>query len=349
MVGSSLKRHAEENDSDDTDEMQVKKLKVPSSEEATMRAALVASQANKEEAIGPEPEGSIADIDANDKENLALVSEYVNDIYDHLYQLEIKQPIHKNHLAAQEDITHKMRAVLINWINELHQELYLVEETFQLAVAIIDRYLQAVNNTNRINLQLVGVTAFLIAAKYEDELPPAINDLVYFTEETYTAREIRLMELQILKTIDYNLSRPLPIQFLRRYSKAAGTEVEQQAMAKYFVELAAMDYDLASYKPSEIAAASLFLSLHLLNGNPQAGTGLDDQYWSPTLAHYSRYTATHLGPITRQIAKVVRDAPQAELKAIHNKYKGSWCQKIALRTELSGPLIDSIVDQTLKE
>ncbi|XP_002132673.2 G2/mitotic-specific cyclin-B-like [Drosophila pseudoobscura] len=349
MVGSKLKRLAEKNDSENTDQLQVKKLKVPSSEAATKRAVLVELQANKEAAIGPEPGVAIADIDANDKENLELVSEYVNDIYDHLYQLEIELPIHKDHLAGQKDITHKMRAVLIDWINEVHQEFNMVEETFQLAVAIIDRYLQAVENTKRSNLQLVGVTAFLIAAKYEEELSPAIKDLVYFTEDTYSARDIRLMELQIFKTIDCNLSRPLPIHFLRRYSKAAGTAIEQQTMAKYFVELTAMDYGLASYKPSEIAAASLFLSLHLLNGNPRAGTGLDDQHWSPTLAHYSRYTATHLRPITRQIARLVRDAPQAKLKAIHNKYQGSWCQNVALRTELSGPLMDSIVDQTLKQ
>ncbi|KAL7724636.1 hypothetical protein ACLKA6_013870 [Drosophila palustris] len=36
--------------------------------------------------------------DADDKENLILVSEYVNDIYDYLYDLEMQQPIRNTHL-----------------------------------------------------------------------------------------------------------------------------------------------------------------------------------------------------------------------------------------------------------
>ncbi|XP_033251712.1 G2/mitotic-specific cyclin-B isoform X2 [Drosophila miranda] len=291
----------------------------------------------------------IEDIDAHDKDNLVLVSEYVNDIYDYLYKVEIEQPIHNDHLAGQKEVSHKMRAVLIDWINEVHLQFHLAAETFQLAVAIIDRYLQVVKNTKRSNLQLVGVTALFIATKYEELYPPAINDFVFITDDTYSAREIRMMELQIFKAIDCNLSRPLPIHFLRRYSKAAGAEDEHHAMSKYFVELASFDYDLASYKPSEIAAASLFLSLHLLNGNYRASTGFNDKHWTPTLAYYSRYTATHLRPITRQIAKLARDAPQAKLKAILNKYQGNKFQKIALRTELSGPLMDSIVGQSLKK
>ncbi|XP_064542958.1 G2/mitotic-specific cyclin-B [Drosophila montana] len=285
----------------------------------------------------------VEDIDADDRENLVLVSEYVNDIYDYLYELEEQQPIHTDHLANQLEVSHKMRAVLIDWINEVHLQFHLAAETFHLAVAIIDRYLQVVKDTRRKYLQLVGVTALFIATKYEELFPPAIGDFVFITDDTYTGREIRQMELQILKAIDNNLSRPLPIHFLRRYSKAASAEDEHHAMSKYFLELAGMDYELASYKPSEIAAASLFLSLHLLNGNARAATGFNDKHWTPTLVHYSRYTAAYLRPITRQIAKLARDAPTAKLRAIYNKYQANKFQKIALRPELSGPLMDSIV------
>ncbi|XP_017024830.1 G2/mitotic-specific cyclin-B [Drosophila kikkawai] len=291
----------------------------------------------------------VEDIDANDKDNLVLVSEYVNDIYDYLYQVEKEQPIFKDHLAGQKEVTHKMRAVLIDWINEVHLQFHLAAETFQLAVAIIDRYLQVVKDTKRTHLQLVGVTALFIATKYEELFPPAIGDFVFITDDTYTGRQIRQMELQIFKAIDCNLSRPLPIHFLRRYSKAAAAEDEHHAMAKYLIELASVDYDLASYRPSEIAAASLFLSLHLLNGNYRAATGFNDRHWTPTLSFYSRYSAADLRPITRQIAKLARDAPQARLKAVYNKYQGSKFQKIALRQELSGPLLDSIIGRSLRK
>lgn len=288
---------------------------------------------------------NIEDIDANDKENLVLVAEYVNDIYDYLYKLEQEQPIYPDHLDDQLEVSHRMRAVLIDWINEVHLQFHMAAETFQLAVAIIDRYLQVVKNTKRSYLQLVGVTALFIATKYEELFPPTITDFVYITDDTYTARQIRMMELQILKAIDCNLSRPLPIHFLRRYSKAAGAEDEHHAMSKYFVELSMVDYELASYRPSEIAAGSLFLSLNLLNGNHHSRVGLNDKHWTSTLVHYSRYTATHLRPISRLIAKLARSAPQAKLRSIYQKYQENKFQKIAQRPELSSPLMDSIVAQ----
>ncbi|EDW02619.1 G2/mitotic-specific cyclin-B isoform X1 [Drosophila grimshawi] len=285
----------------------------------------------------------VEDIDADDRENLILVSEYVNDIYDYLYEVEEQQPIYPDHLEGQSEVSYKMRAILIDWINEVHLQFHLTAETFHLAVAIIDRYLQVVKDTKRKNLQLVGVSALFIATKYEELFPPAMCDFVYITDDTYTAHEIQKMELLILKAIDNNLSRPLPIHFLRRYSKAASADDRHHAMSKYFLELASLDYNLASYKPSEIAAASLFLSLHLLNGNARAPTGFNDRHWTPTLVYYSRYSAAHLRPITRQIAKLARDAPTAKLRAIFNKYQSNKFHKIALSTELRGPLMDSII------
>ncbi|XP_017025447.1 G2/mitotic-specific cyclin-B-like [Drosophila kikkawai] len=310
----------------------------------------------KKEPLGTTANGSLSkkfegfqDIDANDKRNLFLVSEYVNEIYDYLYQVEKQQPIFKDHLAGQRSVSPKMRAVLIDWINAVNLQFHLTADSFQLAVAIIDRYLQVVKDTKRNYFQLVGVTALFIATKYERLCPVGIETFVYVSDDTYTARQIRQMELQILKAIDFSLSRPLPIHFLRRYSKAAGATNEQHVMAKYFIELAALTYDLASYRPSEIAAASMFLSLNLLNGNHREATGFNDQHWSATLSFYSRYSASDLRPISRKIAKLARNAPQAKLKAVYIKYQGSNFHKIAQRRELSSPLIDYIIGQNFRK
>ena len=196
---------------------------------------------------------NVKDIDEGDNENLILVSDYANDIYSYLYILEAEQPIVKDHLEGQTEVFPKMRAILIDWINDIHAQFHLVAETFQLTVAIIDRYLQVVKDTKRSHLQLVGVTALFIAAKYEELFPPAITDFIYITDDAYTGKQIRQMELQILKTIDCNLSRPLPIHFLRRFSKAADAEHHHHAMSKYFLELAMIEYDMSHYKPSEVS------------------------------------------------------------------------------------------------
>lgn len=106
-------------------------------------------------------------------------------------------------------------------------------------------------------MQLVGVTALFIASKYEELYPPSMDDFVYITDNTYTKQEILAMEMQIFRTLGYNLSRPLPIQFLRRCSKAAEALDNHHSMAKYFLELTSTDYTMATISPSKV-------NIHLL-------------------------------------------------------------------------------------
>ena len=73
---------------------------------------------------------------------------------------------------------------------------------------------------SKAKLQLLGVTAMFVASKYEEMFAPEIGDFVYITDNAYTKKDIRRMECELLKTLDFNLGRPLPLHFLRRNSKA---------------------------------------------------------------------------------------------------------------------------------
>lgn len=83
----------------------------------------------------------VEDIDEDDKENPILVSIYSNDIYDYLRKLEREYPVKKGFLAGQE-VTPKMRLVLVDWLVEVHQQFRLMQETLYLTTSIIDRFLQ---------------------------------------------------------------------------------------------------------------------------------------------------------------------------------------------------------------
>ncbi len=90
-----------------------------------------------------------------------------------------------DYMRNQPEITDKMRTILIDWLIEVHHKFKLQEETLFIMVNLIDRYLELALVKKR-NLQLVGVTALMIAAKYEEIYPPELNDYVLITDRTYS-------------------------------------------------------------------------------------------------------------------------------------------------------------------
>ena len=124
----------------------------------------------------------------------------------------------------------KMRNLLIDWLVEVHQQFSLLQETLFLTVSIIDRYLSVDAHTvSTKHLQLVGVTSMFIASKYEEMYPPEISDFVYITDKAYSESQIRKMEITIMKALDFDFGRPLPINFLRR---------QVHNLCKYNIDLA---------------------------------------------------------------------------------------------------------------
>ena len=140
-------------------------------------------------------------MDVNDLKDPQLCSEYAAEIFNWLRTTE-SEPGNNNCVAStymtkQEDINEKMRSILIDWLVEVHLKFKLVPESLYLTVNLIDRYLDK-EQVNRQKLQLVGVTAMLIACKYEEIYPPIVRDFVYITDNAYTKEEILEMERKML-------------------------------------------------------------------------------------------------------------------------------------------------------
>merc|ERR1719443_606215 len=107
---------------------------------------------------------------------------------------------HPDFMETQADINPRMRAILIDWLVEVHMKYKLRAETLFLSVSILNRFL-AKQQVSRRKLQLVGVVSTLIAAKYEEIYPPEINDLVYICDKAYTKNEIMEMEVVVLNVL----------------------------------------------------------------------------------------------------------------------------------------------------
>ncbi|XP_006902839.1 PREDICTED: G2/mitotic-specific cyclin-B2 [Elephantulus edwardii] len=267
----------------------------------------------------------IEDIDNEDGENPQLCSDYVKDIYQYLRQLEVLQSI-RPHFLDGSDINGRMRAILVDWLVQVHSKFRLLQETLYMCIAIMDRFLQ-IQPVSRKKLQLVGITALLLASKYEEMFSPNIEDFVYITDNAYTSFQIREMETVILKELKFELGRPLPLHFLRRASKAGEVDVEQHTLAKYLMELTLIDYDMVHYHPSQVAAAASCLSQKIL----------DQGKWSLKQEYYTGYTESELLEVMQHMAKNVLKVNENLTKfiAVKNKYASSRLLKISTIPQLN--------------
>jgi len=287
---------------------------------------------------------NLDDIDKDDAENPQLVVEYVNEIYSYLRQVEKEQSVRENYLAKAKTILPKMRAVLVDWLTQVHQQFSLLQETLYLTVAILDRYLQ--DNCEKLarkDLQLVGVTSMFIASKYEEMYAPEIGDFVYITDQAYTESQIRDMETKILGALGFELGRPLPLHFLRRNSKAGNVDALTHTLAKYAMEVTLVDYNMVHIKPSMLAASALALSLKALDQDDKPIREL----WKPTLTYYTSYNFDMIAETIQKMANLVlsnskADPEKAKLMSVRKKYEDKKFCKIARLQELTGQTMEQM-------
>lgn len=76
--------------------------------------------------------------------------------------------------------------------SQVHYKFELMDETLFLMANLIDRFLER-QMVVRKKLQLVGVTALLLACKYEEVSVPFVEDLVLISGSAYTRAEILTM------------------------------------------------------------------------------------------------------------------------------------------------------------
>jgi hypothetical protein len=233
----------------------------------------------------PTPEAAKI-LDAEDLDDPLMVAEYANDIFEYLRDLEPNSIPNPQYMAHQDDLDWKTRGILIDWLVEVHTRFHLLPETLFLAVNIVDRFLsEKVVQLDR--LQLVGITAMFIASKYEEVLSPHIANFRHIADDGFTEAEILSAERFVLATLNYDLSYPNPMNFLRRISKADNYDIESRTFGKYLMEIGLLDHRLMGYRPSHIAAAAMYLARLIL----------DRGEWDETLSYYAGYTEEEIQPV----------------------------------------------------
>jgi len=193
--------------------------------------------------------------------NNQIPKDYLNIIYYNLLQEEhkgVKPMVVYNYMTDQNEINEQMRSVLIDWLIDVHHKFQFKEETLFMTILIIDRYC-TIRQILRVNLQLLGITAMMIACKHEEIDLPKIEDFIYITDNAYTKNDIVKLENNILIALNFELLYPSALRFFEYLSLNFNFDKKAICMGKYLMESFLLDIKYVKYKASVISCACAYI------------------------------------------------------------------------------------------
>ncbi|CAL4926195.1 unnamed protein product [Urochloa decumbens] len=250
-----------------------------------------------------------------------LCAPYASDIYSYLRSMEAqpkRRPAQDYIAAVQVDVTPNMRSILVDWLVEVAEEYKLVSDTLYLTVSYIDRFLSD-KALNRQRLQLLGVSAMLIASKYEEISPPNVEDFCYITDNTYTKQEVVKMESDILNVLKFEMGNPTTKTFLRMFIRSAQEDSKKnpnlslEFLGSYLAELSLLDYGLIRFLPSLVAASVVFVARLTLDPHTHP--------WSKKMQTLTGYKPSELKDCVTAIHELQLNRKCSSMVAIRDKYK----------------------------
>ncbi|KAF8896264.1 cyclin-like protein [Infundibulicybe gibba] len=246
--------------------------------------------------------------DEVDMYDTTMVSEYSEDIFEYMCELEEEVMPSANYMAGQNEITWAMRQTLVDWLLQVHLRYHLLPETLWIAVNIVDRFLSK-RVVSLVKLQLVGVTAMFIAAKYEEILAPSVDEFVFMTENGYTKEEILKGERIVLQTLEFRISHYCsPYSWMRKISKADDYDIQTRTLSKFLTEATLLDHRFLRVKPSLVAAVGMYCARRMLGGD-----------WNEAFIFYSGFTEEQLLPGHEMLVQKLTEENFAQ-QYVYKKY-----------------------------
>ena len=251
---------------------------------------------------------------SDNKENLSYIGEYLNEIYSNLLldekQLYFSPKI--GYMKMQNDINEQMRAILIDWLIEVHYRFRLKSESLFQTVWIIDTYL-SLFPIIRARLQLLGIASLLISCKSQEMYYPQLNELIDITDGAYKKEELIEMETIILKVLKFNIISPTSNDFYNIIAKAFNFDKKQYFLGKFFLESSLIDYQMIKFSPSVIGVSCAYIVMKFFGISNYKLLYSNDVIKETCPQKVIKEAA-------RKIYFLVKNLSQSTLKAVKDKY-----------------------------
>lgn len=167
-----------------------------------------------------------------------------------------------DYMNYQPDLSWSHRSFLNSWLIEISYNLGLLPESLFLAVHLCDRFLSK-RYVTQSKYQLVGLTALLIASKYEEIEPPIIEN---FIEMINTDNKTLLKaEKYFLMTLNFNIEFNQPLEIIRYLSSVTFYNKKIRILAKYLLEITLIKNIFLKFSNYIKSLSCFYLSRKILN------------------------------------------------------------------------------------
>ena len=271
-------------------------------------------------------------IKINNKQNLEQMKinydylynlEYFDEIYTNLLfsQYKSKLRIDKNYMNKQKYINNQMRAILVDWIIEVHFHYNFKRKTLFQTIYILDLFLSN-NIIQKENFQLLGATCLLISCKENEVLYPSIQEFVNISNNAYTKKELLIMEKFVLKVLNFEILYPTSEEFYNIISRTFNFNKIQHYLGEYFLDSSLIDYNCLKYNASTIAVACAYIVMKFYKMD-----GYKILYTSKMIIGDDSQKI--IKDCSRELCFLVKSISKSPFQAVKNKYSSEQLGNVA--------------------
>lgn len=218
--------------------------------------------------------------------------------------------------GSNREVTRNMRTVLVDWLIEVHQKFKFKPHTLFLCINILDRFMSKQKKIRKCNLQMVGCCSMWVASKYHEYTIPEASDYAYISDKAFDKRQLLQCEEEVMRVLKCQFCVVTSHTFLQRYLQIGLFPLHPSKrkrvtnLAHYGLERAIMTTDYLKFKPSVLAASSLFCALIMST----YGT------WTRELSQVTEYNDHDIQKCIMFIKDLVLDVDNPKHKAVIGKY-----------------------------
>ena len=255
----------------------------------------------------------------------ALVDDYGDDIFRYLIKSEkvnICDYANKDIFDLQDKkyFNEKNRSIIFNWLVKNNFKWKLKDDTIFMAMNLMDRYISKYPTKNS-EFQLIGISSYLIASKYEDIYPPYIDELSQICNYIYSNDDIIKKEYDILSGFNFDILYNSSDKYLTFLHSVTDKEnMKLLYLAQFILELSLENLDILEHSQCLRAISALLLAKKILQIKKS---------WN-NLKLYYKYDESEIKKVQKKMIGLLNKVIKSKTKnSVYEKFESSKYKSVS--------------------